>query len=291
LSIAASVISFFANPARCFAIGVFFQVSYQTVSFIVLPDIINEYLVQGFLFYLIALQLMILPLLYFVPAHLKHSNRTEKTSKETPVSRADCYKVLAAMGLFFICQTGVFSFVDLIGNANGLDDKNVGFALSISTFIGLFGAVIAVILADRYGRFKPILFAGISQLIVLSLFDFTTGLVAYTTMLALFQLCWNLSLGYQFDTLVIVDKSHRFASVVPAAQAAGIALGPILAGNALEIGGSPAIYLVSGIALLLFLVLILPRTKVALPTLAENTNVADKEVTANKTTSLQIIEE
>ena len=88
--------------------------------------------------------------------------------------------------------------------------------------------------------------------------DAANSVWLYAAMLTLFQLFCNMSLGYQFGALVAVDHSNRFVVLVGGAQCMGIAAGPILGGIAMESYGNPGLYAVSGAALILFLLAILP---------------------------------
>jgi predicted MFS family arabinose efflux permease len=261
MAISASVLSYTSTPDRLFAIAVFTQVSFQTASFLILPGIIEQWLLEGFLYFVIGVQLLALPLLWYLPANLQHVSHTQELSMETRRSRRHCLVVLASMLFFWVAQAGVFSFVDMIGNDNGLDDQSVGLALSISTFIGLGGPLCAAICGDRFGRFWPVAIAGCVQIMVLALFESMTGLTGYTVLLALFQFFWTLVIGYQFGALVSADSSHRFVAVVPAASSAGIALGPLLGGYALEQGGHTLLYIVCGAALFIYMALLLPNAR------------------------------
>ena len=262
LAIASSLLSYAGNPDRAYSITVFTQISIQIVSFLILPGIISRWFLEGFLYYVILIQLTALPLLHFIPPRPQYTSQLQNPKLGSTGAHRPCWIILASILCFFIAQIAVFGFIDLLGNDYGLDDQSIGFALSISTFVALGGPFLAAVLGIRIGRFWPIVIGGCAQLLVLALFELTTSVIVYTILLSFFQFFWTLVVGYQFGILVQEDKDHRFVAIAPAAAFAGVALGPLLGGYALELGGHVALYLISGSSLLVYMVLMLPYARI-----------------------------
>ena len=258
-AIVAAIFSHARSPDRLFAVAVIMQVTYQSIAFLVLPDFIETAGLPGFLWSVIVLQAIALAGITWFPRRPLLATASEAGAETNGGnSHLPAMLILLAMALFFVGQSSLWAFVELIGNGFGLSNTEVGYALAISTFIALAGPIWAAITGERYGRLWPVLIAGIGQILVLTFMDAANSVWLYAAMLTLFQLFWNMSLGYQFGALVAVDHSNRFVVLVGGAQCMGIAAGPILGGIAMESYGNPGLYAVSGAALILFLLAILP---------------------------------
>jgi DHA1 family inner membrane transport protein len=64
--------------------------------------------------------------------------------------------VMVGMLIFEAGQSGVFTFIDQIGIQAGLDADQRGTILSVTSFMGLAGGVLAACLGTRFGRIWPI---------------------------------------------------------------------------------------------------------------------------------------
>ena len=260
--VAAVIMGIFSHarfPDKVAALMVIVQVAYQSIAFLILPRYVSATGLEGFLLSVIAVQLVALASIFYFPRRPIIAEQTRSTAGAGGgLSHLPALFILAAMAAFFVGQASLWAFIELIGNNSGLDNTEVGYALAVSTFIALVGPIWGAWAGDRFGRLKPVLLGGIAQIVVLFFMDAATSVWAYAAALSVFQLFWNLGIGYQYGALVDADHSNRFVVIVPAAQCAGIAAGPIIAGVALQGMGNTGVYLVSGAALVLYLVLIVP---------------------------------
>jgi len=71
----------------------------------------------------------------------------------------------------------------------------------------------------------------------------------------------NLTLPYQFGTMVGADPSHRLIVLVPTFQAMGVAVGPVFAGVVIERFGFGMLWVAAAVPLVLYAVCILPFTR------------------------------
>ena len=250
------------SPDKMAALIVLAQVSYQAIAFLILPGFIAEHGLSAFMLPVVALQLVALGSVIWFPR--------QPITASSDAAIADVGKgakpwvavlILASMAAFFTAQASLWAFIQLIGNNLGLDDTAVGYALAISTFIALAGPAWCAWAGDQFGRARPILVAGVAQIIALACLNTASEVWFFTAVLTVFQVFWTLALGYQYGALVKADHSNRFVAVVPGSQCIGIALGPALGGIVLEAHGNTGLYLVCGSALLIYLLLILPAIK------------------------------
>ena len=244
---------------------VFVQVAFQVFSLYMLPQIMAS---EGFFagskgtFALFAIfALVLLPLAGRIPTGAlsdEHSHADTDSNSDSG-SKAPALLVLGSFVLFFITQTSIWGFLELMGTQSGLSQEDAILAVSLSTGFSLAGPLFAIVFGDRFGRFKPLLFAAALQVVSLALLG-TLGLnfTLYLVLLSVFQMGWNLAIGYQFSALVGVDPSHRFVVLVPTFQAIGIALGPLAGGLAIEAFSYGGLLALAGISFALYCAMILP---------------------------------
>lgn len=63
---------------------------------------------------------------------------------------------LLSYALMCVGDVGVWTFMEPIGDGVGLETREVGILLSISTVAGLCGALLAAVIGNRFGRFVPL---------------------------------------------------------------------------------------------------------------------------------------
>ena len=149
---------------------------------------------------------------------------------------------ILAMAIYFVGLNGVWAFLDLMGAARGFTPTAVGAALTLSVLAGVAGTL----LASRFDRLSP------RTAMLISFVVFTTfigvllvvpGYAAFVVALVLFNIGWNFSLPYLMALTAVIDESGRFLALLPAAQALGGAMGPIVAGVIMtSLGSSAAIW-------------------------------------------------
>lgn len=257
-----SVIARTSHPDRFMSFFVAFEIAAQMVGFTLFADVVNN---QGAdsLFYLFAvLAVVAMPLIAFFP-HSDRSDALDSTGSAVtaPAARSVLLLILTAMAIFFLAQSAVWAFAERIGSDAGLDAEAIGNALAISSPFALAGALLAGWLDLRFGRAWPIALAAIAQIVLLALLQGEMSFVHYAIVFGLFGFFWNVGIPYQVGVLVSHDKEMRFAALIPAFQGAGLALGPALAGAFIGGGTYLAANITAAIALLLYLIVILPFSR------------------------------
>ena len=167
--------------------------------------------------------------------------------------------VLASFVLFFIAQTALWGFLELLGAEAGVPADKTILAITLSTLVAVLGPLVASYFGTRLGQFAPLVTAGVIQFVGLAMLmiveiDFVALLVA----LSIFQFGWTMAIPYQYGVIADVDPTHRFIVLVSPASALGLAFGPVIAGVLIESSGYTAMYIAVGVALALYLACILP---------------------------------
>ena len=250
------------------------QVTIQIIGLYLLPVLIASSILGGVFFgsagiflLLAILALMMQLFIHFIPIGTSAEDQIHDEESYVGESKLPALLVLLSFVLFFITQTSLWGFLELMGQDGGLNPEQSNLAIVLSTAIGVLGPLVAVFLGDSCGRFIPLFIGAIMQIAALILLSLVDGLsvISYLLYLGIFQFGWNLALPYQMGVMVQIDPSRRLIVFVSTAQAIGIALGPLIGGLSIEAFGYGALLIVAGVFFLAYCALILPRARVVSP--------------------------
>tara|TARA_Y100001951_G_scaffold101807_1_gene107342 strand:+ start:34786 stop:35952 length:1167 start_codon:yes stop_codon:yes gene_type:complete len=161
------------------------------------------------------------------PAQVQHAG-------DAPSHRlSGVFGVLAVL-LFYIGLSAVWSFIGSIASAADIDALSSGQILSIATVLGILGALCATLIGSRWPRQMSLL-AGYSMMgaaVLLLLGE--PNLFRFALAALLFKYAWTFVLPFILATLASFDRQGRLMSTVNLVIGGGLALGPVIAGPALE---------------------------------------------------------
>ena len=158
---------------------------------------------------------------------------------------------LAAMLVYNISIGIVWAYLFRVGTESGMQEQAVANALTVSQFLGIAGAFMVVVLELRVGRLLPL---GIGVLGgAMSVFLLVGDLQAsgYWVAVCLFNFLWNFSVPYLFAFLADFDERGQTMSHAVSMQFLGLAVGPFIASQLVEVGGFD---MVNSVAVALFIV-------------------------------------
>jgi len=142
--------------------------------------------------------------------------------------------VMLGMFVFEAGQSGIFTFVDQIGIQAGLDADHRGTVLSVTSFMGLTGGVLAAWLGTRFGRVWPISIGlGLNVVAAAGLAVFESSF-AYSALNLLWALAYNFLLPYLMGALATLDDRGRWAVAGDSFWNGGAVPGPWIAGVMVE---------------------------------------------------------
>jgi len=145
--------------------------------------------------------------------------------------------VLLGLFLYETGQSGVFTFVDVIGDRSGLGEDARGTVLSVTGFVGLTGGVFAAWLGRRAGRIWPIVIGlGLNVVSAVGLALCESGSL-YVSLNLLWNLAYNFVVPYLMGALAALDDRGRWAVAGDSLWNGGTAPGPWIAGLMVEAGG------------------------------------------------------
>ncbi|MGO1075775.1 MFS transporter [Inquilinus sp. CA228] len=216
------------NPDKIYG---YFQVVWALGSiplFAVGGELTAAYAHQGILALIAGVTLALAPLLLLTPdARARSDDAATDTARASPLLGV---MTLAAIVLYVTASAAIYAFSAPLGERAGLDTGAVGYALTVTSLVGLAGAAAATALNVRWGRTIPISgFCVVFALVTLALclsHDQTTYIVA----LVASGIIYYFSMPYLFGLAAALDCSGRWAAAAGSAYLLGFAAGPLAAG-------------------------------------------------------------
>jgi predicted MFS family arabinose efflux permease len=184
---------------------------------------------HGIFVLMIAVTLVLAPLLLLVPDPRPQS-REGFAAGSARTSPALGVMTLAAIMLYLIVSSAVYAFSAPLGERAGLDTSAVGYALSVSTLVGLAGAGAATVLNVRWGRMVPTSGFFVAFALVAIVLCLSRNPTAYVTALVASVVIYYFSMPYLFGLAAALDRSGRWAAGAGSAYLFGFAAGPLFGG-------------------------------------------------------------
>ena len=170
---------------------------------------------------------------------------TESARPGLPMAAVAC---LAALFVFTIGQSALWSFVERRAAAAGFEGAAIGAALSVAAFAGGMGSLVAAWISERLGAVTPLLVAALLQAVALILFATVGGFPAFVASVNLFMFAWLFALPYMTAAVSASDSNGRATSLVAACLAFGSMVGPGVAGQLVAGGGFGWLYAGTAVA-------------------------------------------
>lgn len=263
------------RPDRNGSIATFVQVAAQVAIDYSSASLLHRWGLNGLYVLIAATASLLLPFSAWIPTGLAPEvpagSIVDRPSR-TWGRRIPGWAGLLANALFFAAQSGIFSFFGEIGEREGgLADQQTLDAITVAAALALIGPAASYWLSRRAGFLWPILLSTIAQVVVLVVM--AHGGYAYAGFLLLIAallVLWNFAQPYVFALMVVIDEGMTVA--LPGAQAAGIALGPVIIGYGIDkngiAGGTGLTLMMTLASLALFMPLcLISRRPDATPTL------------------------
>jgi MFS family permease len=177
-------------------------------------------------------------------AHIDHGKEKNYKAPIKTISLAAILIYNTAVGI-------VWAYLFLVGLDSGMAEQSVANALTVSQFLGIAGALLAVLFETRFGRLAPLMigiFGGAASIYLLLGQLESAG---FWLAVCGFNFLWNLSMPYLLATLAEFDHRGRIVVYGVSMQFVGYALGPFVAAQLLTRGGYD---LVNGVGVVLFVI-------------------------------------
>ena len=141
---------------------------------------------------------------------------------------------IITIAIYFGGQLSVWIFAERAANSLGYSPESIGVILFVGKCGAGCGGVIAAVVGERFGRWKPHLFSIIVMSLGQVLLITHANYWAFTSGAFLFEIAWAYIVSYQVAVIAYLDESKRLTVIAPAAMALGGSYGPALAGHLIE---------------------------------------------------------
>ncbi|MCP3960613.1 MAG: MFS transporter [bacterium] len=201
-----------------------------------LPYLIPAWGFRPVVLALAACALAALPFARWLPAGGDEAPEPESRSHAAAEagSRVPVVMALLAHGLFYVGGGAVWAFIERIGDAGGLGATAIGGTLARAMPISVFGAGLAAWAGTRFGYTRPLVLAGIVFTTAMALLAGPLTVATFGAAACLMFVAWNAVAPYQMGLISEHDPAGRSIVLAPVVKAAGITLGPVIAGLVLD---------------------------------------------------------
>ena len=152
----------------------------------------------------------------------------------------------------------VWAYLFLLGLEAGIAEQTVANVLTVSQFLGIAGAFVAVVLQLRIGRIIPLQVSIVGTAIGIYLLVGKIALFHFALGVCLFNFLWNVSMPYLLATLASFDRRGKVVIYGICMQTAGYAIGPFIAATILGRSGYDQVYIVATLLFVASAVVLLP---------------------------------
>lgn len=227
VSLSFAAVGLTRNPDRNFGLLIMLVLSYGALVLWLMPSVYSFAGMDGALWFFALFPLTVMPVIALLPK----SGASVAQVEADAVNLTTAMKALAllAMLAYFVAQGVVWAYLFLIGLAGGLNEQAVANGLTLSQFAGIAGALLAAMLANRFGRSLPLTIGIIGGAICLYFLVGQFGFLLFALAVGIYNFAWNMTHPYLLGAMASFDRSGRVVVYAVAMQMVGLAAGPMLA--------------------------------------------------------------
>jgi MFS family permease len=256
VSLSFAAIGLTRNPDRNFGLLIMWVLTYGAIVLWAMPSAYEMFGFNSVIWFFALFPLVAMPFI----RHLPDSGESDVHVEDDAVNLSSQLKGLAlfAMLAYFTAQGVVWAYLFLIGTSGGLTEQAVANGLMLSQFAGIAGALLAAVVAHRFGRSIPlsigILGGALCLWFLVGRFEF----LVFALAVGVYNFFWNMTHPFLLGAMASFDRRGRVVVYAVAMQMVGLAIGPFLAASAITEGEYLNVNKLGGALFVLSLALILP---------------------------------
>lgn len=234
VSLSFAAVGLTRNPDRNFGLLIVWVLTYGALVLWAMPSVYAYAGMGGVLWFFALFPLIAMPVIKYLPK----SGESVAQVEEDAVDLTTAMKAMAlfAMLAYFIAQGVVWAYLFLIGLSGGLDEQAVANGLTLSQFAGIAGALLAAILANRFGRSLPLTVGILGGAICLYFLVGSFEFLAFAVAVCVYNFAWNMTHPFLLAAMASFDRRGRVVVYAVAMQMVGLAIGPGLAASVITEG-------------------------------------------------------
>lgn len=223
-----------ANKNRVYGLWVMGQLVIGAIGLAVLPALFERFGLAVVYWLLAGLMAACLPLTRAFPGRTR---QRAIAADRPPVPHLEATLGILAVLAFYIGLSGVWTFIGSIASDSGLSAQTSGEILATATVMGILGAAGATLIGARGTRRLWLVIGYALMIVAVVLLLDSPALVRFTLAALAFKFTWTFVLPFVLATLADLDASGRLMNTTNLVIGGGLAIGPALAGRALESNG------------------------------------------------------
>jgi predicted MFS family arabinose efflux permease len=234
VSLSFAIVGLTSNPDRNFGLLIMWVLTYGALVLWAMPSVYASAGMGGALWFFALFPLVAVPFI----KHLPKSGESVAQVEEDAVNLTAGMKALAlvAMLAYFMAQGVVWAYLFLIGLSGGLTEQAVANGLTLSQFAGIAGAMLAAVMAHRFGRSLPLTVGILGGALCLYFLVGSFEFLAFAVAVCVYNFAWNLTHPFLLAAMASFDRRGRVVVYAVAMQMVGLAIGPGLAASVIAEG-------------------------------------------------------
>ncbi len=218
---------------RNFGYIIVWVLTYGAFGLLLMPQAYATVGMNGVLVFFAAFCALGLAFVRHLPDSEDHVETTGESAHYSPTLKGT---TLAGILSYNIGIGIVWAYLFLVGLEVGMGEQAVANALTISQFLGIAGAFLAVLFEVRLGRLLPLAIGVIGGAVSVYYLAGDVGGAGFWIGVCGFNFLWNLSMPYLLATLADFDLKGRMVVHGVSMQFIGYAVGPAIAAQLLGFG-------------------------------------------------------
>ncbi|MGB1191224.1 MAG: hypothetical protein ACPG4A_13420, partial [Pseudomonadales bacterium] len=167
------------------------------------------------------------------PSEKSVEDKNAAPFQNTPVAAYLPWLGLAAIVVTYVNIGAYWTYIELAALAAEITPEWINQVLVWASFCSIVGCLFATLLSDRFGLGRPLMITLIMMSLIVGMLAFGITDTKLLVSVFTFNLLWIFIDVYQMSTVASVDRSGRFAALMPGAQGLGQIIGPNLAASLL----------------------------------------------------------
>ncbi|WP_120520998.1 MFS transporter [Arthrobacter celericrescens] len=226
-----------SNPSRAFGIFVVFQLAMGALILAVFPALFAGAGVSAIYWTLAGLGVACLVVVNRIDGEVLRREVPAAAAARTKVPLAKFVAGLAAVFLFYVALSGVWSFMAQISAAAGTELSATSLVLSVATVAGIASALVATVLGDTPRRRLYLIAGYLGMALSVALLFGAPGLIQFAVAAVIFKFAWTFILPYLLSTLADLSGGGHVMNTTNLMIGGGFAVGPVLSGALIQSGG------------------------------------------------------
>lgn len=225
-----------SNPSRAFGIFVVFQLAMGALILAVFPTLYADAGVGAIYWTLAGLAVLCLFVVNRIDGEALRRDVpiAASESKRVPVRKAAAG--MAAVLLFYLALSGVWSFMAQLSAEAGIGLSASSLILSLATVAGILSALIATVLGDSPKRRLYLITGYLGMALSIAMLFGSPALVRFAIAAVIFKFAWTFILPYLLSTLSDLSDRGHLMNTTNLMIGGGFSIGPVVSGALIQSG-------------------------------------------------------